>query len=30
VSRSATAADVILVYDSNARLIARRGSIALQ
>jgi hypothetical protein len=30
VSRSATSADVILVYDSNARLIARRGSIPLQ
>jgi hypothetical protein len=30
VSRSAAAAEVILVYDSNARLIARRGSIPLQ
>jgi hypothetical protein len=29
VSRSATTAEVILVYDSNARLIARRGSIPL-
>ena len=30
LSRSATAADVILVYDSGERLIARRGSIPLQ